>query len=177
MRSRRTLVAGLACAVLTITVPPRAAAASQVADEPAAIVTAIYTRVAKGKGNSGGTFVTDGKAAKTKYLSQALHALWAKADARTVKGDIGPVDFDPVTNSQDPDVKSFKVIAEKQDAAKATIAVTLQSHRSAWEKPADQTVRYDFVRENGQWKIDDFRGSVGGEPWSIRSILTEALKS
>ncbi len=80
MRSRRTLVGGLACAVLTITVPPRAAAASQVADEPAAIVTAIYTR---------------------------------------------PVDFDPVTNSQDPDVKSFKVIAEKQDAAKATIAVTL----------------------------------------------------
>jgi hypothetical protein len=28
-------------------------------------------------------------------------ALWAKADAPTPKGDVGPIDFDPVTNSQE----------------------------------------------------------------------------
>ena len=52
-------------AVLAVTLPYPAFAA----DDPAGILTAIYTRVAKGK------------------------------------GDGGPVGFDPVTNSQDPDVK------------------------------------------------------------------------
>src|SRR4029078_7948421 len=84
--------------------------------DPVAILTAIYTRVAKGKGDSGGAFVIENKAAKTKYLSMALGALWARGGAHTPKGDVGPVDFDPVTNSQEPDVKSFKVDAEKMEA-------------------------------------------------------------
>src|SRR5215831_9069664 len=86
--------------------------------DPIAIVTAIYTRAAKGKGTDGGGFVYENKAAKAKYLSKSLIALWAKADAHTPKGDVGPVDFDPVTNSQEPDMKSFRVVAEKQEADK-----------------------------------------------------------
>ena len=34
------------------------------ADDPATILTAIYTRVIRGKGDGGGTFVIDGKAAR-----------------------------------------------------------------------------------------------------------------
>jgi hypothetical protein len=30
--------------------------------------------------------------------------------------------------------------------------------------PADQTMRYDFVRDAGQWKIDDIKGSADGRP-------------
>ena len=113
---------------------------------------------------------------KNKYLSKSLAALWAKADARTRKGDVGPVDFDPVTNSQDPDVKSFKVVAEKQEAGKATIAVTIEGHQGPRTKPADQTMRYDFVRDAGQWKIDDIKGSADGRPWSVRGMLAASLK-
>ena len=146
------------------------------ADDPAGILTAIYTRVAKGKGDSGGTFVIQ-KAARTKYLSNALAALWAKADARTRKGDSGPVDFDPVTNSQDPDVKAFKVAAEKQDASKATIAVTIESHqRDARQNPADKIISYDFVQEAGQWNNNDIKGAVDGSPWSVRALLAASLK-
>ena len=117
------------------------------------------------------------KAARTKYLSNALVALWAKADARTKKGDGGPVDFDPVTNSQDPDVKSFEVAAEKQEADKATVAVTIESHqREARANAADKTIRYDFVHEAGQWKIDDIKGAVDGSPWSVRALLVNSLK-
>jgi hypothetical protein len=143
---------------------------------PAGILTAIYTRVAKGKGDSGGAFVFENKAAKAEYLSKSLIALWAKADARTRKGDGGPVGFDPVTNSQDPDVKSFKVVAEKQEADKAVIAVTIDSHQRPPPKPVDQTIRYDYVREAGGWKIDEIRGAVDGEAWSLRAILTDFLK-
>jgi hypothetical protein len=120
--------------------------------------------------------VFENKAAKAKYLSKSLIALWAKADARTRKGDGGPVGFDPVTNSQDPDVKSFKVVAEKQETDKAVIAVTLDSHQGPPPKLADRTIRYDFVREADGWKIDEIKGAVDGAAWSLRAMLTDFLK-
>lgn len=171
MLTRRTFIA----ASLLAGISP-ALAQSPSSSEPAAILTAIYTRAAKGKGDGGGTFVIENKGAKSKYLSKSLVALWAKADAHTPKGDVGPVDFDPVTNSQEPDVKSFKIDAEKTDADKATLAVTITGHRND-RKPSDQVVRYDFVREAGSWKIDDIKGSAEGQAWSIRKMLQDSLKS
>lgn len=176
MTTRRTLVftalaALLACSDLSI-----ARAAPPPASDPVGIVTEIYARVAKGKGDQGGSFVVDTKAAKAKYLSQALIALWAKADAATPKGDVGPIDFDPVSNSQDPDVKSFTPVTEKLDADRATIAVTLAGHRTEHVDAADRVIRYDFVREGGKWKIDDIRSAVDGKPWSIHDLLTQYLK-
>ena len=124
MISRRGFV--LACAAGLLATAPACPAltAPPVAADPLALVNAVYARVARGKGGGGGAFVIESKAAKTKYLSKALVGLWAKADAHTPKGDVGPVDFDPVTNSQEPDIKSFQAIAEKQEAEKAVIAVT-----------------------------------------------------
>jgi len=121
--------------------------------------------------------VIENKAAKAKYLSKSLIELWAKADARIPKGDVGPIDFDPVTNSQEPDVKSFKATAEKTEADKAVIAVTITGRSATHRKAADQTVRYDFVRDGTDWKIDDIKGSSDGEPWSIRGMLAESLKN
>lgn len=151
-------------------------AQSPASADPVAILTAIYTRAAKGKGDGGAAFATENKTARAKYLSKALVALWGKADAHTPKGDVGPIDFDPITNSQEPDVKSFKVDAEKTETDRATLAVTITGHRND-RKPADQIVRYDFVREAGNWKIDDIKGSSDGEAWSIRKMLADALKS
>jgi hypothetical protein len=170
---RRELILSGAAALLAAILPCDVGAAV----DPAAILTTIYTRVVKGKGDGGGTFVIQTKAARAKYLSNSLVALWAKADARTRKGDGGPVGFDPVTNSQDPDVKSFKVAAEKLEADKATIAVTIESHqRDSRANQADKTIRYDFVRETGQWKIDDIKGAVDGSPWSVRALLVDSFK-
>lgn len=150
--------------------------AAPAASDPVGIVTEIYTRVIKGKGDQGGGFVIDSKAAKAKYLSKPLIALWAKADAATPKDEVGAIDFDPVTNSQDPDVKSFTLATEKLEADKATIAVTLTSHRAERTNPADNVIRYDFAHEGDSWKIDDIRGAVDGTPWSIRALLTQFLK-
>ncbi len=171
MITRRTFVFA---ALLATTSAARAQAPSP--NDPVGILTAIYTRAAKGKGDGGGTFIIDSKAAKAKYLSKSLVALWAKADAHTRKGDVGPVDFDPVTNSQDPDLKSFTVATDKQDTDKATIAVTLIGHRQNDRKPGDEVVRYEMVREAGAWKIDDIRGSSDGEAWSVRAMLKDFLK-
>jgi Protein of unknown function (DUF3828) len=174
MLTRRKLLLvgsfGLLVATATRAEPPAA-------NDPVAIITAIYTRVAKGKGDGGGGgFVIENKQAKARYLSKSLIGLWAKADAHTPKGDVGPIDFDPVTNSQDPDVKSFKVDAEKLETDKALIAVTLTGHGTP-RKAEDQLVRYELVREGKDWKIDDIKGASEGEPWSIRAMLTDSLKN
>ncbi len=172
MIDRRLLLLSLA-SVLAAS-PLQAQAPSS--NDPAGMITAIYTRVAKGKGDGGGTFVIESKAARTKYLSKSLAAQWTKMDARTPKGEVGAVDFDPVTNSQDPDVASFKVSSEKQEADRATIAVAIRGHGEARKEQADEVIRYDFVREAEQWKIDDIRGAVDGKPWSIRAMLSDFLK-
>ena len=176
MLTRRTLALASLISILAAGDRRFARAEPPSANDPAAIVNAIYTRAAKGKGDGGGGFVIENKAAKAKYLSKSLIRLWAKADAHTPKGDVGPVDFDPVTNSQEPDVKSFKVDVEKLDAGKAIIAVTITGRNTPLRKGADQVVRYEFVREADKWKIDDISGTFDGESWSIRDILKESLK-
>ena len=172
MITRRTLIL---TGLLASAAPRLAHAAPPSPGDPVTIVNAIYARAAKGKGDGGGAFIIENKAAKAKYLSKSLIELWAKADARTPKGDVPPIDFDPVTNSQEPDVKSFKVVAEKLEADKAVIAATITGHLLRM-KVSDNTVRYDFVREDGKWKIDDISGTVDGEAWSIRNMLSESLK-
>src|SRR5882757_10152691 len=141
MITRRAFVLTAMSGLLADTASRRALAAPVSQNDPVAIINAIYTRAAKGKGDGGGTFVIESKAAKAKYLSKSLVELWAKADAHTPKGDVGPVDFDPVTNSQDPDVKSFKVVSEKLEADKAVIAVTITGRNTPPPKPADRIVR------------------------------------
>jgi hypothetical protein len=175
MITRRSLVLTGTTALLAGAITRGTRAAQPAPTDPVAILTAIYARAAKGKGNGGGAFIIENDAAKAKYLSKSLVALWARADAHTPKGDIGPIDFDPVTNSQDPEVKSFKVVAEKLEADKAVIAVTITG-RTARAKPSDEIVRYNFVRDDGKWKIDDISGTGDGEAWSIRGLLSESLK-
>jgi hypothetical protein len=177
MTSRRNLILMGAVGLTAGAASRHARAAPPSPSDPVAIINAIYARAAKGKGDGGGAFVIESKAAKAKYLSNALVALWAKADAHTPKGDVGPVDFDPVTNSQEPDVKSFTVAAEKLDADKALIAVTIAARGAPHAKSADNVIRYSFVRDDGQWKIDDISGASDGEAWSIRGMLTESLKT
>jgi Protein of unknown function (DUF3828) len=177
MMTRRVLVLTGTVGLFAVAASRSALAAPPAANDPLAIVNAIYARAAKGKGDSGGAFIIESQPAKAKYLSKSLVELWAKADAHTPKGDVGPVDFDPVTNSQEPDVKSFKAVAEKLDADKATIAVTITGRNTPRAKPADRILRYDFVRDAGQWKIDDIRSASDGEPWSIREMLASSLKN
>jgi hypothetical protein len=177
MITRRMLLLTGAAGLSATALPRFALAAPPPASDPVAIVNAIYARAARGKGDGGGAFIIENKAAKARYLSKALVALWAKADAHTPKGDVGPIDFDPVTNSQEPDIKSFSVVAEKLEADKAVISVTIAGRGKPREKPADNTIRYNFVRDDEQWKIDDISGAGDGEPWSIRGMLAESLKS
>jgi len=175
MLTRRRLLLIAACAPLAA--PPRSAIAAPVANDPLTIVNAIYTRVVSGAGDLGGAFMMDEKA-RPKYFSRSLIQLWTKAEAHTPKGDQGPIDFDPATNSQDPSIRSFSAVVEKADAGAATILVTLQRRSEQPRKHAeDDVLRYDFARDGGHWKIDDIRGSVDAKPWSLRQKFNWSLRN
>jgi len=146
--------------------------AKPVANDPTAVLTRLYTEAAKD--NAGGHFVNDPKE-RARYLSKAFAALWSKAEAKAPQGDVAPVDFDPVSNSQDPDLKSFAIKLESQDSGTATLAVTLTGSQPR-KIAADNVIRYDFVRDGAHWRIDDIRGASDGEAWSVREVLTQSLK-
>lgn len=166
----------LALLVAAVSVPvagvsAQSNAAKPVANDPAALLTKLYTAAAKD--DAGGSFVNNAKE-RGKYLSKALAALWSKAEAK-LKDDGVPIDFDVVSNSQDPDIKSFDIKTEKQDTGSATLAVTLTGARPR-KVTADEVIRYDFVRDGAHWRIDDIRGAVDGKPWSVRQMLDASLK-
>ncbi|NVN86435.1 MAG: DUF3828 domain-containing protein [Rhodopseudomonas sp.] len=174
MLTRRSFAVTGAATILAATALALPAVAAPAANDPVAIVTALYDKAIKDD-NRGGDFANV-PAARAKVLSKSFAALWLQAEARTPKGDAGPIDFDPVSNSQDPGIKSVSVKVESKDSGTATLAVTLIEGAKR-NNPADAIVRYDFVRDGGHWRIDDIRGSVEGKPWSIRDILRAALKS
>jgi hypothetical protein len=66
MPTRRTLVFAALTALLSCSDLSIAYAAPPPVSDPVGIVSEIYTRVTKGKGDQGGGFVTDTKAAKAK---------------------------------------------------------------------------------------------------------------
>lgn len=141
-----------------------------VAEEPTAEawLSGLYKKLAAGKGDSGGQIYWLEPKDRPKWFSAALVKAWSGAEARAkARGEeIGPVDFDPFTNSQDPMVKGFKL--EKLDAVAPVtkLRVTLSGGYTA----GDGILVFDLVQEKG-WKIDDIQGSSGGDRWSLKEIL------
>ncbi len=165
MIGRRALLLSAAASLLA-TGQPLAAEG-----DPLAIVSAIYARAIK---EDGGGFLTLKHEDRKKTMSKSLVALWAKAEANTPEGDV-LIDADPVSNSQDPDIASFKVKQERRQAKRATVAAIFTDRTGDRPEP-DRTVRYDFVREGGRWMIDDIRGTTNGALWSTRDRLQHSLK-
>ncbi len=149
------------------------AAAPACAQSPAAVITAIYERAVAGNGDSGGDFLIEDKD-RAPYLSRSLRALWAAADAKTQAGDTGPLDFDPVSNSQDPQLRAFAVKIEKQGDKHATVAATFGAQKEPLDRQLTVTVRYELVNEGGAWKIDDITGvASSGGAWSVRQLVAD----
>jgi hypothetical protein len=141
--------------------------------DPAAIVKSIYA-----KGDPSEAAVSLQMRPPHRHaLSKALATLWTKSDNATPDEDEPVPGFDVASNSQGMEVSSVTVKVERQDAAHAIVAATLKSdepfHRN---DPRENIVRYDFVRENGRWAIDDVRTFIKPNAWSLKRTLSESLK-
>jgi hypothetical protein len=170
----RRAVIGSFVALCTVQATQSAAAADR--RDPAAIVGWIYRDAGKPSSpadDARNTILWDSNRRRMKIFSTSLMVLWAKADKRA-DGD-AVIDFDPVSNSQDPDVKSVAIAVESSSDSRATVAATLTPTGRRVNATTD-VVRYDFVRDGDEWKIDNMRGQAGSQPWAVRDMLTHALR-
>ena len=131
---------------------------------PADIVTAIYHIYAGPKGDYQTGNLDDKRVAV--YLSKSLRAALKAMDARSKKLNEPILDFDPVTDSQDPQVERLTIAPEGDAAAVATF----------YSGEVKHVIRYSFVREDGAWKVDDISGGAGDEKFDLRDIIKPPKK-
>jgi Protein of unknown function (DUF3828) len=154
-----TMVLLAAAAVAAPNVAPAASESS-----PADVTTAIYSLYAGPKGDYQTGNLDDKRVAA--YLSKSLRAALKAMDARSKKLNEPILDFDPVTDSQDPQVEKLAIAPEGETAAVATF----------FSGDVKHVVRYSFVREGEAWKVDDISGGAGDEKWDLRDIIKPGKK-
>ena len=131
---------------------------------PADVVTSIYRAYAGPKGDYQTGNLDDKRVAN--YLSKSLRAALKAMDARSKKLNEPILDFDPVTDSQDPEVEKLTIAPGGDAAATATF----------FSGDVKHVIRYSFVREDGAWKVDDISGGAGDETFDLRDIIKPPKK-
>ena len=141
-----------------VAVAPTAARAAA-ENGPADVTAAIYRAYAGPKGDYQSGNLDDQRVVV--YLSKSLRAALKAMNARSKKLNEPILDFDPVTDSQDPQVEKLSIAAEGAAVATATFFSGEVKH----------VVRYSFVREGEAWKVDDISGGAGDDKWDLRDII------
>ncbi len=134
-------------------------------ESAAAFVTALYGQAGPQREYDQPLGITVGESMREAYLSKKLRTALAEMDKRTPKGDAPDLDFDPVSNSNDPSVHNLKIKTEAESATQATVVADFRSHRDT----VRCVLRYLLVQEGGGWKVDDIV-SVGKSPWRLSKI-------
>ncbi len=121
------------------------------ATAPAALVSALYKAH---DNNKSPFFQTDDKARLTKHFTKELADLIWK-DAKESNGEVGALDFDPLYDAQDTEIKKFAIQPAKITEGKATVLVNFVN---MGEK---QQITFRLMQEAGAWKIADIQYSAG----------------
>ena len=90
----------------------------------------------------------------------------AAMNARSRRSNERILDFDPVTDSQDPQVERLSIAAESDSVVAAT----------SFSGAVKHVVKYDFKPEARALKIDDISGGSGADAWDLRRIIAPVKK-
>ena len=148
-----------------------AGAARAEEQSPKDVVVAIYHVAAGPKGDYQVPSAIDDNQVR-KHFTRSLIAAQKAMDARSKKLNEPILDFDPVTNSQDPSVRNLAIDVESADAARTVVAARFDSEGAE----AQNIVRYIFVREAGAWRLDDITGENGPDKWDLREVMNPKAK-
>jgi hypothetical protein len=152
----RTALIVLVVVATVLAVPARAFESAM------AVIDSIYALALEDRGPAWKIFED-----RAEYLSRSLIDLWTRANAAQPEDDeLGPVDADIVTDTNGMLLGAYRAIVEHADARSSTIAVTLV-YADAAPDQQNGFVRYDFIAEDGAWKIDDIRSAR----WDLRRML------
>jgi hypothetical protein len=163
----------LAASLLLAAAPALAAGPT----DPVEIVKYFYSFSAGKSGKWEGPSAFFDKTIRKTYFSPSLLALLAEEE-KLSEGEIGAIDYDPISNSQDPSVRNLKILPVSQTVDAARVGATFT--REAKATAPKVLIYYDFVREGGAWKLNDMLlSSEDGakEPTSsIRADLETFIK-
>ncbi|HEX8150094.1 MAG TPA: DUF3828 domain-containing protein [Pyrinomonadaceae bacterium] len=113
---------------------------------PETVVKELYLAHRDGSGH---VFEKQGRKQQQKFFDQKLAALIWKNLSETPEGEAGNLDFDPLFNAQETQVRNFRVGAATTDGASATVPVTFLNF--------GRKVRIEFrlVNTKGGWKVSN----------------------
>ncbi len=131
---------------------------------PVDVVTSVYRIYAGPKGDYQSGNIDDKRVSA--FFTKSLRAALKAMNARSKKIDEPILDFDPVTDSQDPMVERLSIAPEGEGAVAATF----------FSGDVKHVVRYVFKREDGAWKVDDIAGGQGDDKWDLRDIVKPGAK-
>lgn len=166
---RRLLVVLPAFAVAVAAAAPARAAGPD--DDPAGFVGGLYASVTADDGLRGGSDLFSTAEARPKTFTADLCRLWAKVDATVPTEEIGPVDFDLFTASQDAEVRKAEVTVASRAGDRATVRAALFARPPHPGERPQATIDFDLRRESGGWRIDDMSGPAPEGTWSLRRLL------
>lgn len=137
------------------------AAAPALADELSERVRGLYRLYAQDSGTP-----PDVVAVLRRMASRRLAGLLDREIACTRKGEICRLGFDPVVNGQDYRIRHVRTSPAPMRGGRATVVARYTNFGARHE------VRYEFVREDGAWKLDDMEARA---PAATRWRLTRLL--
>ena len=121
---------------------------------PENVVKELYRVHRNGYGH---VFERQGRKLQQKFFDQKLAALIWKDLTRPNQDEVGNLDFDPLYNAQDTQIRSFRVGASVVKGVTATVPVTFMNY--------DQRVRIEFrlINTKEGWKISNIEYGGGSD--------------
>ena len=130
---------------------------------PETVVRELYRVHRNGYGH---VFEKQGRKLQQKFFDRKLAALIWKDVTRPNQDEVGNLDFDPLYNAQDIQIKNLRVGAGVVKGLTATVPVTFMNY--------DQRVRIEFrlVNTKGGWKISNIDYGQGSD---LVGLLSQPL--
>ncbi|MBT9291991.1 YbjP/YqhG family protein [Prosthecodimorpha staleyi] len=153
-----SLVAAPALAAAKKPVPAPAPASAK----PEDVVRNLYARLDA----EAYDYMTNRKLAQ-RYFTASTVKLIDKVDAKSKKLQEPGIDYDPLIDGQDGEVKGLAVTVESATADRATVVAAFTSF--------DEKLRvtFDMQLEKGAWRVEDIRGREGS---SLKAVAADYLK-
>jgi len=127
--------------------------------DPVALLTDFYARAQREE-----AVIYD--AIRERFLSRELVRLLER-DRRENEGELGRLDFDPVSESQDPQIRDVRIAQRSLAGDRAVVDVRF---RNGTDPGPDTALRYDLQRGDRGWRIIDIV-KEGANGWSLLAIL------
>lgn len=136
-------------------------------ERPSDLVAEMYRTAGGPSGDaSDGASIFFDEANRKRFLSRRLRAAFMAMLRHTPKGDAPNLDFDPVTNGNDPSFHDLHIKTESENSAGAVVIADFVSHQDT----VRTVLRYFLVRENGGWKVDDIVAG-GKSEWRLNKLI------